>query len=273
MGEVQKFSVSICTYGGDNPEWLAVALESVLNQTVTPDEIVLTVDGPIPKELDNVILAYEKNPVFKIVRLEKNSGLGEARRVSLQNCSNELIALMDADDISVSYRFEKQLAYFDDGVDIVGGNISEFIDSLENTVGKRIVPRTDNEIKKYMKKRCPMNHVTVMFKKSSVEKAGGYIDWYYDEDYYLWLRMMKNGAVFANTGTVLVNVRVGKEMYSRRGGIKYFKSEAKLQKYMYKNKIIGLGTYFSNVAKRLIVQVLMPNKIRGFIFKKFAREK
>lgn len=115
--------------------------------------------------------------------------------------------------------------------------------------------------------------MTVMFRKSIYERSGGYLDWYCDEDYYLWLRMMQNGSKFANTGTVLVNVRVGEEMYQRRGGVKYFKSEAKLQKYMLDSDMIGFGTYISNVIKRFIVQVLLPNKIRGMVFKKFARKK
>lgn len=115
--------------------------------------------------------------------------------------------------------------------------------------------------------------MTVMFRKSIYEQAGGYLDWYCDEDYYLWLRMMQNGAKFSNTGTVLVNVRVGKEMYQRRGGLKYFKSEAKLQKYMLEHNIIKFPTYAVNVIKRFIIQVLMPNKLRGWVFQKFARER
>ena len=130
----------------------------------------------------------------------------------------------------------------------------------------------DKEIKEYMKKRCAMNHVAVMYKKSSVLRVGNYQDWPWNEDYYLWVRMLKEGCRFANTGTILVNVRVGEDMYRRRGGWRYFKSEAKLQKYMKKNKIIGFGTYVMNVAKRFIVQVLLPNKIRGWVFKKFARK-
>ena len=116
-----------------------------------------------------------------------------------------------------------------------------------------------------------MNLVTVMFKKSSVDKAGGFIDWYCEEDYYLWVRMSLANMKFKNVDDDLVNVRVGNEMYRRRGGIKYFKSEAALQKYMFKNKVIGFVTFFINVNKRLIVQVLLPNKLRGWVFKKFAR--
>ena len=112
-----------------------------------------------------------------------------------------------------------------------------------------------------------------MFKKSAVEQAGGYIDWYCEDDYYLLLRLYLIDSKFANIPENLVNVRVGKEMYARRGGWKYFKSEAKLQKFMRQNRIIGLGRYLVNVTQRLIVQVLLPNKLRGWVFKKFAREK
>ena len=110
-----------------------------------------------------------------------------------------------------------------------------------------------------------------MYKKTAVEAAGGYQDWFWNEDYYLWIRMWLNGAVFGNTGTVLVDVRVGKEMYQRRGGWKYFKSEAKLQRFMLKKHLIGFPRYLINVSQRLVLQVLMPNKVRGWIFQKFAR--
>lgn len=268
-----KFSVSMCVYGGDRADWFKTAVDSILNQTVKPDEVVLVVDGPVPEELDLVICEYEKSDIFNVIRFEENQGHGNARRAGLEACTNELVAIMDADDISDPSRFEKQLAQFanDAELDIVGGNITEFVGEPENVVGQRIVPSDDGEIKTYMKKRCPMNLVTVMFKKSSVNAVGGFIDWYCEEDYYLWVRMALNNMKFGNVQDVLVNVRVGKEMYQRRGGWKYFKSERKLQKYMRKNKIIGFGTYFMNVSKRFIVQVLMPNKLRGWIFKKFAR--
>lgn len=83
--------------------------------------------------------------------------------------------------------------------------------------------------------------------------------------------MVESGCSMTNTGTVLVNVRVGEDMYKRRGGKKYFKSEKYLQDYMLQKKIIGVGTYICNIWKRMIVQVLMPNSLRGWVFKKFAR--
>lgn len=264
----------MCTYFKDDPKWFCRAVESILNQTVKPDEVVLVVDGPVGEELNAEILKFEATDGFKVIRLEKNSGHGIARRTALENCKNEIAALMDSDDVSLPDRFEKQLEVFEcDGeVSVVGGQMTEFIGEEDNVIGMREVPLDDGTIKAYLKKRCPMNQVTVMFKKSDVEKAGGYLDWFNNEDYYLWIRMYLQGMKFANVGDVLVNVRVGEDMYRRRGGIKYFKSELKLQNYMLKNKVIGLGTYISNVAKRLVVQVLLPNGLRGLVFKKFARK-
>lgn len=269
-----KFSVSMCVYGKDNPEWFRTAVNSILNQTVKPDEVVLVVDGPVPAQLDAVIAEYERNPVFRVIRLDENRGHGEARRIGLNHCTNELVALMDADDISAEDRFEKQLSMFTlyPELTIVGGNITEFVDSPENIVGARIVSLDDAAIKVDMKKRCPMNQMTVMFRKSHVDQVGGYMDWFCNEDYYLWLRLYLGGANFANLPDYLVNVRVGKEMYQRRGGINYFLSEAKLQKYMLDQKIIGFGIFAVNVCKRLIVQVLLPNKLRSWVFQKFARK-
>ena len=221
-----------------------------------------------------MIAGYEALPFFRVIRFPENRGHGEARRAGLAACTHELVAIMDADDISAPDRFECQLAVMtaDAGLAIVGGNITEFVGEPENTVGRREVPATDAEIKEYMKTRCPMNLVTVMFRKSMVDAVGGFIDWYCEEDYYLWLRMAEAGMRFANVGENVVNVRVGEDMYRRRGGLRYFRSERALQKYMKKHGIIGYGTYLTNVGKRFIVQVLLPNRLRGWVFKKFARK-
>lgn len=269
-----KFSVSMCVYMGDNPNHFDIALKSIFTQTLLPDEIVLVVDGPVSEETNNIIEKYKsENDILNVIRLEKNVGHGNARREGLKNCSHNIVALMDADDVCVPYRFERQICEFENNteLDIVGGQIREFIDDVKNVVGVRNVPCDDGEIKEYMKKRCPMNQMTVMFKKSSVDSAGGYIDWFCEEDYYLWLRMAMNNMKFKNLPQTLVNVRVGEEMYMRRGGLKYFKSEARLQGFMLKNKIIGFPRYVINVSQRLVLQVLMPNRIRGWVFRKFAR--
>ena len=271
------FSVAISVYKNDNPVFFDRALNSITeNQTIMPNEIVLVVDGPVSAELNRVIDMYEdKFNIFKIIRLKKNGGLGNALKIAVENSTYELIARMDSDDVSLPTRFEEQLKFFalNPETDVVGGNITEFIGNENNIVGMRSVPLTNEAIREYMKIRCAFNHVSVMYKKSAVQSAGGYQDWFWNEDYYLWIRMWLNGAIFANTGSVLVNVRVGEEMYQRRGGKKYFSSEKRLQDYMLKQGMINWHTYIKNIAKRMIVQELMPNKIRGWVFRTFARRK
>jgi len=268
------FSVAMCVYGGDNPEWFVQSLNSVLEQSVPPDDLVLVVDGPISNELDEIIKEFELIDCVNVIRLKENVGHGNARREALLHCTNDLVALMDADDISVRNRFELQLNLFEKNceLDVVGGDIDEFVNDVSNVVSRRVVPKSHEDIIEFIKKRCPFNQMTVMFKKSAVQYAGGYLDWYCNEDYYLWIRMHLNKKQFANLDQVLVNVRVGEEMYQRRGGRKYFCSEAKLQKYMYDKQIINFSTFCMNIMKRFIVQVLLPNELRGWIFRKFARK-
>lgn len=273
--ERKHFSVCMSVYHGDNAVFFREALESIFTQTRKPDEVVLVVDGPVTNEIDGVIEEYShKDTPLVVIRLEKNSGHAIARQTGLDAARYEYTAIMDSDDIAVSDRFEKQMAYIEQHpeVDAFGGQIKEFIGEPSNVVGSRIVPIEDVEIKAYLKSRCPMNLVTVMLKKASVQKAGGYIDWYCEEDYSLWVRMVEQGMKFANLPDNLVNVRVGEEMYQRRGGMRYFKSEARLQKYMFKHGIISLTRYLYNVTGRFAVQVAMPNKVRGFVFQKMFRK-
>lgn len=272
-----NFSVVMSVYKNDNAVFFDRALKSItVEQSVKPNEIVLVVDGPVGEDIDTVISKYEAEyPTVKAIRLEENKGLGNALKVAVDNCSFELVARMDSDDVAVSDRFEQQLRCFaeDDTLDVVGGDITEFIGDEDNLVGKRCVPTVHDEITEYMKTRCAFNHPTVMFKRSKVLSVGGYIDWFWNEDYYLWIRMQLGGARFANTGTVLANMRSGEDMYARRGGKRYFDSEKRLQKFMLDQKMIGKVTYFKNVLKRFIVECCLPNSVRGWVFRNFARKR
>ena len=274
---MHKYSVLMSVYIKEEPEYLRQSINSMLHQTAKPDEIVIVKDGPLTDELDKVLNDFiAKYPnLFNIVTCEKNLGLGRALNFGLKNCKNELVARMDTDDISLPDRCEKQLQAFsqDRNIDLLGGNISEFIGEESNIVGRRVVPKNDKDIREYLKKRCPFNHVTVMFKKSKVLKAGNYQEYFWNEDYYLWIRMFESGCKFENLPDTLVNVRVGLDMYKRRGGLRYFKSESGLQKYMLEKGLIKIPRYLYNIGIRFIIQVLMPSTLRGFVFMKFAREK
>ena len=275
--EDSKFTAVISVYIKDNPEYFDRALKSITTeQTKQPDELLIVADGPLTAELDKVIAKYQTSlgEKCRVHRCERNGGHGEARRFAVSTASNPIVAVMDSDDVSSPDRFESQLSYLAShpDCDVVGGQITEFVDSEENIVGTRVVPLTHEEVASYLKSRCPMNHVTVMMRTKSVIAAGNYQDWHYDEDYFLWVRMTLAGCNFANLPDVLVNVRVGADMYQRRGGWKYFKSEAKLQKYMLEHKLIGFPRYVYNVLGRFTVQVAMPNWLRGFVFQKLFRK-
>ena len=274
------FSVAMSVYGKDNSEWLDAALASVLRQTVPPSEIVMVVDGPIKDDIDRVLRKYHRlctESACKLIeiRFAENRGLGNAMQIAVNSCTHELIARMDSDDIALPNRFELQLERFsgDQDLSICGGQIEEFFRDPESIVGKRIVPTEDVAIKEYMKRRCPFNHMTVMFRKHEVLSAGGYKEWFYNEDYFLWIRMATANCKFANLNKTLVKVRVSEDMYGRRGGIQYFKSEIGIQRLMLNNGIINRYVFLSNCIKRFILQVMLPNRVRGWVFRAFARSK
>lgn len=270
-----NFSVCTSVYKNDKPCYIQQAFNSLINQTLKPSEIIVVVDGPISSDIESVLKYYIDNePLFKVHYLEQNVGLGNAMNLALGLATYDIVARMDSDDISVPDRFEKQINILKENpnISIIGGAILEFIETPSNALGKRVCPLSNAEIKNYMKSRCGFNHVTVMFRKNDVLKAGGYKDWFWNEDYYLWIRMMMNNCLFMNIEDVLVNVRVGKDMYARRGGLKYFKSEYKLQKFMLKNKVINFFRFFYNVSARFIIEILMPNPMRAWIYKHLLRK-
>lgn len=260
----------MCVYHGDHAEYFDEALASVYNQTRRPDEVVLTVDGPVSKDIDEIIAKYQQTENMKVVRLEKNMGHGVARRTGLASCSCELVAIADADDINVRTRFEQQVNYFEDNpnLSVISSGCYHFSDSINNVLYEELLPETDTEIKAFLKKRCPLCQASTMFRKSEVEKAGGYQDWYHAEDYYLWVRMFLKGAVFANTHESLLYVRSNPDYVVRRGGWRYFKSLARLFTFMLKNEVIGLPTYLYNVLTRFVAQVLLPGNLRAWLRKK-----
>lgn len=272
------FSVITSVYRNDKIEFVRSALDSMLeNQSVKPSEVVLVQDGPVPDGLSLLLLEYEsKYPeVMHILRLEKNGGLGKALKLGVENAKYGICARMDSDDICAPDRFKKQLDYLGahPECDIVGGQITEFIDTPDNIVGKREVPCDNEAIYHYMRNRCALNHPTVMFKKKAVLDAGNYQNWFWNEDYYMWIRMMERGCVFANLPDVLVNMRSGLDQYGRRGGKKYFDSEIGIKKLMLEKGMITRKEYFINYIQRFVIQLMLPNSVRGWVFRTFARKK
>ncbi|WP_281863141.1 glycosyltransferase [Planomicrobium okeanokoites] len=261
-------------YHKENPEFLRESLMSMLNQTKVPNEIVLVKDGPLTDELEEVLKDFKDISTLKIISLEKNVGLGKALNIGLSHCSNELIARMDTDDISYLDRCEKQIEIFNqsrNSLSVIGSAIEEFIDSPDNIVAYKTAIESHESIKKQMKYRNPIAHPSVMFKKSHVNSVGSYKDWFLNEDYYLWIRMMEKGFIFSNIDEPLVKMRINNETYLRRGGWKYFITQKKLFDYMLQKKIINIYDYLFNNIIRFVTRVVISNNLRKIIYLKFLR--
>ncbi len=276
MEEKAKFSVLFSVYYKENPEFFDKALESVFHQTVQADEWVIVKDGPIPEGLQAVIDKYKtmSGVCLKEVPLPENRGLGLALAAGVPECSYELIARMDSDDIAVPERFALQLAEFekDPSLDLCGGQIKEFETTPEEIVGERHVPLTQEEIEKYQKTRSAFNHVTVMFKKSKVLEAGNYKDCPLMEDDMLWVDMLLRGAVCKNVGETLCFVRTDRNMITRRGGMKYYKKYKSARKKILETGFISKREYRKTNFIQFLV-CLMPAWLRKFVFFKMLHKK
>ena len=269
-----SLSVLMSIYIKEKPEYADECFRSLLRQTVKADEWVIVEDGPLSEEMYSLLDRYQsENPgLIKRIPLKKNQGLGLALRAGLPECSNELIARMDTDDIAREDRFEKQLAMFaaDPSLDICGSHIIEFESDISHVLSKRKVPLTHDEIAVYQKQRSAFNHMTVMFKKSAVLKAGNYEDCPLMEDDMLWIRMLIAGAKCGNFDDSLVDVRTGYAMIERRGGWDYYKKYKRGRKKILQTGYISGWDYYKTLGIQFVV-ALVPKKIRLFIFTKLLR--
>jgi glycosyltransferase involved in cell wall biosynthesis len=268
-----QFSVVVSVYELDSPIFFRQALESVLNQTLLPKEVVIVVDGIIDKELDSVICFYEKERIFRVERLPKNIGLGPSRHKAILSTTTQIIAVMDADDICVSDRFESQISAINSmNVDVVGGVIAEFEHTIDIIDRIRDVPCSHNEIVDRGRFISPINHVTIMFRKEAYFLTKGYSGFRKLEDYDLYHNMINSGLKLLNLSKVLVYVRVSNEQYIRRHGLMYLLEEIKLHYDMYKTGYINLLILFFNIIVRVPTR-LMPVTLLRMVVKIFLRSK
>lgn len=267
------FSVLLSIYYKERPDFLRQSLDSLFSQTLLPTEVVLVKDGPLTKTLDIIIEEYSKRYLqLKIVSLSVNQGLGKALNEGLKYCSYDLVVRMDTDDIAKPNRFEKQLKAFNNqsDIDIVSSWIDEFEGDTNHILSIRKLPEYHKEIYKFAKKRNPINHPAVMFRKSSVLAAGGYKHFPLFKDYYLWVRMLMNGAKFYNIQESLLYFRSSSDMFKRRGGINYALMELKFERELLRIKFIDKSIFIKNILIRFISR-LIPNKLRTIIYKHLLR--
>ena len=275
-----KLTVVVPIYKNNDAQQLRVSLDSLLRQTLLPNEILVVADGPISTELEQVVSSFKfqvssKNLPIEVnyLKFEQNEGLGEAMRKAVLVAKEDYIARMDADDICLPNRFEKQMKCFKDDptLSVVGGQIAEFDGDVKNITGRRVVPFGHDEIVKYMKSRNGMNHVTAIFKKADLLDSGNYqpLEWF--EDYYLWVRMIQHGCKFKNISDDVVLVRAGKAQADRRGGWAYFKNEVFLFKCLLSQGFITKNRFCINIIERGFVRLLMTSSIRSWFYKNVLR--
>jgi len=263
-------------YFKEKPEQLQTAIESMLKQTVFPDEIVIVKDGHLPDELNDVIDNYAERYVslFKVIQLEKNSGLGIALQRGILECSNELVARMDSDDYSHPNRIERQLLEFekDPELCVCGCFENGFENDVTNTVWVHAVPEHNESILHYMQRRCAMLHPTLVYKKSAIIEIGNYCDVPLFEDYDLLIRIVKNKKKCYNIQEGLYSIRVDASFYKRRSGIHYLKKSYSFRIGHFKQGFFSFSNLIVAGGFQAFV-CIMPFFIVKFIYKKLLRKK
>ncbi len=270
---MESYSVLMSVYHKENPLWLEEAMDSMWGQTIAPAQMVLVCDGPLTAELDAVIARQQEVHGEKLclVRLPQNGGLAAALNQGLPHCICDVVARMDTDDIAFPDRCEREISLMD-RVDahIVSGTVLEFESSPRDVTARKELPVTHEEIMAYASDRNPFNHPAVMFRKSWVDKVGGYEIYPLFEDYQLWLKLLLSGARGANLKDPVLYMRAGAEMYRRRGGWKYFQYAVRLERYKKERGLIGMMTLVRNTAFKGVV-ALIPASWREALYRKFLR--
>jgi glycosyltransferase involved in cell wall biosynthesis len=271
-----NYTVLMSVYFKEKPEYLRLSIQSMLNQTIPPNEFIIVKDGPLSAELDGVIDSFtEKNPkLFKIITNDINLGLGLALAKGIVEAKNELIARMDSDDFSIERRCEEQLTKFkeDPDLEMVGSFEAEFVDNFNNIISIHRVPEANDEIVRFMHRRCAILHPTVMYKKSAVLNSGNYHSVLLYEDYDLFARMVLEHHVKSyNIQEPLYFIRTCEDFFKRRGGIKYAKTVLKFKWGQYKKGYMSLIDFCISGLGQAFVCIL-PNSFRELFYMKLLRK-
>ena len=248
------FSLLLPVYRGDRPDHLEAAFRSTVHEQLRrPDEVVVVQDGYIGPDLASTLERLESDspvPVRRL-RLSHNVGLAQALQCGLAACSHDVVARMDADDISLPHRFLRQLPVIEAGADLVGAAVLEFEgDGREETGVLRVLPTDPGEIARTARWRNPFNHPTVVYRRTAVLSAGGYRELRYMEDYWVFTRMIANGATVVNLPDPLVRYRVDAGAYERKGGLRQLRSEVRLQQRLRSEGFTTVGQGLRNVTVR-----------------------
>jgi len=267
-------SALVCTYAGDDADHLAAALQSLRDQTRPPDEIVIVEDGPVTPAIAEAIERFQRTSEIPVNRTahDENRGHGAARATAVSTATHELIAIQDADDISVPERIERSLSKLTEtGADLVGGYYEEFETDPEEPHAVRTVPCEQQAIERMAPLRNPINHTTVLARRDAILAAGSYRAVGQMEDYELWARMLTRNDMLVNVPVVLAKVRAGEAMYQRRGGPEHMKEEARLQRHFADIGFVSRPRAAANFVVRSVPK-LVPSRLRGWLYRTFFRE-
>lgn len=270
-------SILMSVYYKEDARYFKESLESVIQQTMIPRQIVIVRDGNLTKSLDNVldnfIETYGYLIEISVIQLQQQKGLGIALNFGLQSCKYDLVARMDSDDHAMENRFEKQIKYLGTHPDIkvLGGQIQEFVNQWNQPFRLRNVPTSSISILKFSRYRNPLNHMTVMFDKRFIlDVLDGYHDVPGFEDYELWLRVLKaDQSALGNLADILVAARVS-NLQERRGGLNYIRQNYLARQTFLRNDLITFKDFVVTVTAGILVS-LTPSKLRAAIYKYILR--
>jgi len=259
-----KYCVIMSIYKNDKLEYVKEALDSLYNQTLKAD-IFIKIDGEIDKKLEEFLLDEKNKGKIKYLdKRKENRGLAVSLNELIKEGFKkgyEYFFRMDADDMSNIDRFKKQIEFMEKNrdIDICGTFIKEFGEGIEY---KKIVryPLTHQEMFKFFKKRVPLAHVSVCFRRSFFEKAGLYPEEGHitNEDTLMWLKGFKNVCIFANIDYIGVRVRVNRDFFNRRRKFKKVWYDFKNRLQVNKELNYGIDSYFYAIVM-LIINILPPS--------------
>lgn len=261
----------ISIYYKEKPNYLEKSLCSIIEQSVKPAEVVMIEDGTFDEALSGVVSDFirecnERSIRVFLIKHETPNGLGKSLNEGIKAANCDYVARFDSDDISLKKRIEIESdLIMRERVAVVGSNVEEFSDNRK-TVHLKRVPVSFEEIEIYLKRRNPVNHMSVVFDKRSVMQVGCYDEVPFYEDYLLWAKLVKEGFKISNSDQVLVRARTEKDFVNRRRGIKYAFAEIKLQQKLYRMNIINLIQAFQNSFVRGGVR-LLPGNIVKLVYK------
>lgn len=267
------FSVLMPVYHKDNPAYFREALASLVPQLPYLDEVVLVKDGPLGAPLEAALDAGRARLPLREVALPGNVGLARALNAGLAQCKSEWVLRFDADDLCMPERAALQSERIRaSALDILGGQIEECDPATLAVTGRRLVPCEAAEIRRFLRRRNPFNHMTVCFRRAFIRGIGGYPDIPLKEDYALWAKAIAGGARVANLPQVLVRARAGSELVARRGGLRYARSELALQAYLYRHGVkSAVASLLVGAARAALFA--SPLAVRQFVYQRMLRGK